>query len=62
MKGKPAKDIRYDILARETELYSGADIENVVENVTEKVLNNIIGTGTERAIEMQDLLQAIKDT
>lgn len=60
MKGKPCADIDYTQLARESELFSGADIENVVETATENVLEEILATGNERPIRQEDLLNALK--
>ena len=60
MKGKPCANIDYKQLARESELFSGADIENVVETATENVLEEILATGNERPIRQEDLLQALK--
>lgn len=62
LAGKPISTIDYDLLAKETELYSGADIENVVELVLENVLEEIMTTGIERSITMKDLTDAIVET
>lgn len=62
MQDRPADNIDYAYLAKNTELYSGADIENVVELATENVISEIIKTGTERKINMNDLLIAIQET
>lgn len=63
LSGKPVENgIFLDILAEKTEFYSGADLENVVEVATERVLIEIIEGGPERQITMDDLLEAIKIT
>jgi len=62
IKGRPVENIDYMELAKRTELYSGADIENVVEVAVENVINSIIKTGIERKIKMKDLLLAIDNT
>lgn len=62
MKDRPFEGLDFKILASKTELYSGADIENVVEVATEKVIDEIMNTGVERPIGMEDLLSAIEDT
>lgn len=63
LRGRPiASGIVFDILADRTPLYSGADIENVVEIMTEKVLSEILEDGSERCITMDDLLDAINVT
>lgn len=60
MEGKPCENIDYKLLARESELFSGADIENVIDSATENVLMEILSTGDERKIKQQDLLDALK--
>ncbi|WP_176772836.1 hypothetical protein [Sporomusa acidovorans] len=45
-----------------SKLYSGADIDNVVEVATEKVIHEIMSSGKERPIFMKDLLDAITST
>lgn len=62
LKDRPFESIDFRVLANKTELYSGADIENVVEVATEKVINEIMKTNQERAIGMKDLLIAIEET
>jgi len=54
------QDINYQVLAAKTELYSGADIENVVELSTEVVITEIMRSEIERPIMMDDLLEAIE--
>jgi SpoVK/Ycf46/Vps4 family AAA+-type ATPase len=62
LKNRPIGEIDYIKLAEQTELYSGADIENVVELATEKVINSILSSGVERPIMLNDLLEAISET
>lgn len=62
LKDKPFKEIDIDLLAEMTELYSGADIDNVVEIATENVISEIAASEIERPILMQDLIKAIGDT
>jgi AAA+ superfamily predicted ATPase len=59
---RPVEEIDFTLLAKRTELYSGADIENVVEVATEKVIAEIMDTGAERPINMKDLLAAVEET
>ncbi|MGG4447393.1 AAA family ATPase [Brevibacillus sp. HB1.2] len=59
---RPVVEIDYDWLAKETDLYSGADIENVVEIATEMVIAEIMKSGVERPIQMNDLKQSIAST
>lgn len=62
IQGRPVEDIDYGILSNNTELYSGADIENVVEIATENVISEIMKTGVERPITMKDMFNAIEAT
>ena len=62
LAGRPMEDVNYAHLANLTELYSGADIENVVEVASENVILEIMNTGIQRSIEMRDLLKAIEET
>lgn len=62
LQGRPAGEMDYDLLAGKTELYSGADIENVVEIAAENVLSEILQSGVERVITMKDLLTAVSST
>jgi len=60
LQGRPCEAIDYTRLARQTELYSGADIENVVEMAAESVLEEIMNSGNaERKITNDDLLLAV---
>ncbi|WP_025845296.1 AAA family ATPase [Brevibacillus agri] len=59
---RPIEQIDYALLAKETDLYSGADIENVVELATEEVITEIMRTGVERPLTMKDLKNAIQST
>lgn len=60
MEGRPCESIDYKLLARESELFSGADIENVIETATENVLEEILATGDERNLKQEDLIKALK--
>ncbi|MFZ5988581.1 MAG: AAA family ATPase [Bacillota bacterium] len=62
MQERPSENIDFKLLASKTELYSGADIENVVETATENVIAEIMRTGDERPIRMKDLLFAVENT
>ncbi|ALC89204.1 cell division protein [Bacillus sp. FJAT-18017] len=63
LSGRPVESgIVYEVLADRTPLYSGADIENIVELASEKVLAEIMEGGPERPVTMEDLLDAIKST
>lgn len=62
LENRPIEEVNLQVLARETELYSGADIENLIELATEYVISEIMSTGVERSIRMKDLLNAIKNS
>ncbi|MCP4152843.1 MAG: AAA family ATPase, partial [bacterium] len=59
IEGKPLEAIDYQKLAHLTPLFSGADIQNVVEVAAEKVIEEIMESGVERPIRMTDLLAAV---
>lgn len=62
LSDRPVDEIDYTLLAKKTALYSGADIENVVECATENVISEIMKTENERQIKMDDILYAIENT
>ena len=62
LEGKPVDDVDFNALSQATELYSGADIENVVDIAAEKVIEEIMEGGLERKITQKDLIFAIKQT
>lgn len=57
--GRYTEEIDVEKLASMTEFFSGADIENVVELATERVLDEIMTTGVERPIKTEDLIEVI---
>lgn len=60
LRGKPTLEIDVAEVARQTELYSGADLEHVVESATEEALTHSLKTGTVRPLATADLLAALK--
>lgn len=60
LKDKPTAEIDYGYLASVTELYSGADIENVVETAVENVISEILEGGEERKVTTKDLTDVIQ--
>lgn len=60
LQGKPCERIDCSSLARESELFSGADIENVIDTATENVLDEILSSGDERKLRQSDLMNALK--
>ncbi len=62
MEDRPCENIDYKKLAQESEFFSGADIENVVEHATEIVLEEIINTGNENLkINQKVLMETLKN-
>lgn len=62
LKERPVDAIDYEALAKQTELYTGADIESIVETASEIVIEDIMQSGAHRNITMQDLLKAREAT
>ena len=60
LEGRYAENIDVAKLAAQTEFFSGADIENVVELASENVLEEILTTGIERPLNTGDLLRALE--
>nr|WP_106780314.1 AAA family ATPase [Lysinibacillus timonensis] len=60
LEGRFVEDIDTAKLASQTEFFSGADIENVVELASESLIEEILTTGIERPLNTNDLLQALK--
>lgn len=61
LAGRYAEEIDVATLAAQTEFFSGADIENVIELATENVLAEILTTGNERPITTNDLLHTLEE-
>ncbi|MGE7999362.1 AAA family ATPase [Lysinibacillus sp. NPDC093190] len=61
LAGRYAEEIDVATLAAQTEFFSGADIENVIELATENVLAEILTTGNERPITTNDLLHVLEE-
>jgi SpoVK/Ycf46/Vps4 family AAA+-type ATPase len=59
LKGRYMEQVDTRRLAKKTEFFSGADVENVCERAAERVLMEILETGVERPIGMGDLEGAI---
>jgi SpoVK/Ycf46/Vps4 family AAA+-type ATPase len=60
LRGKPTLEIDVAEVAHKTELYSGADLEHVVESATEEALTHSLKSGAVRPLSTQDLLAALK--
>ena len=61
LAGRYVEEIDVATLAAQTEFFSGADIENVIELATENVLAEILTTGNERPIATNDLLHTLEE-
>jgi SpoVK/Ycf46/Vps4 family AAA+-type ATPase len=57
-----ANDIDPALLARQTERYSGADIQGLLDRTAEQVLEEILRAGSERLIMARDIQTAMKQT
>lgn len=60
LAGRYAEKIDIAKLAAQSEFFSGADIENVVELASENVLVEILTTGIERPLNTNDLLHVLE--
>lgn len=59
LRDKPLSNIDYLELAKKTHLFSGADIARICELTTENVIKEVMKSGKEREITMNDLLMTI---
>lgn len=62
LKDIPTEDIDYNSLANMTYNFSGADIKGIVNRVGEKVIEEILESGTEKKIMHKDLEECIEET
>jgi SpoVK/Ycf46/Vps4 family AAA+-type ATPase len=60
LEGLPAETIDVDELAQATPHFSGADIAGLIDRAIERVLEEIMETGEERLLTMNDLQIALK--
>jgi SpoVK/Ycf46/Vps4 family AAA+-type ATPase len=60
LRGKPAGTIDVAELARVTELYSGADLDHMVDRAVESALAESLRTGKVRPLETPDFAAAVK--
>ncbi|KAA8922825.1 MAG: ATP-binding protein [Thermoplasma sp.] len=58
-KVKQAGSIDYDLLAQQTEGYSGADIEFICKKASQNVFMEAVKSGKQRQVETKDLLDVI---
>lgn len=62
LKEVPTENLDYKILASKTKNYSGADIDGLIEIAKERAIDEIIETGKERPLYMQDFLYALEES
>jgi AAA+ superfamily predicted ATPase len=62
IKDVPTEDIDVSLLALRTEFFSGADIDGLIDAAKNRVLAEIIDSGTNRGVRTPDLLEALDDT
>ncbi len=60
LSGKPVQDMDYSRLARETEGFSGADMQGVIDRAVEAKLHEAMKSGLPRPLKTADLLAVIK--
>lgn len=58
---KLENEINWVDLAKKTELFSGADLNNLVERATERALSDALKSGTLRDVTRSDFLAALKE-
>ncbi len=61
LKGKPVDNIDYELLAKKTDKFSGADIFSVVDHAVEAKLSQAMKEGVPKPITTKDLESAIKN-
>ena len=61
LDNKPIEDIDFDLIAKATEFYSGADMVEICNKSIENVLSECLKNNQIRKIKTIDLLQAIKN-
>jgi len=62
LKDLPIEELNYDVLAKETDGFSGADIKGVVDRVGENIIEQILESGEDVKIAQEDLLDVLDDT
>src|SRR5678816_2088987 len=60
LQGKPVSEIDVAEIARATEMYSGADLDHVVEAALESALAETLKSGAVRPIHSSDLMAATR--
>jgi SpoVK/Ycf46/Vps4 family AAA+-type ATPase len=61
MRGVPSEAIDFGTLAAMTELFSGADIDGLIDLAKEQALAEILESGAERALRRTDFVRALEE-
>jgi transitional endoplasmic reticulum ATPase len=61
LDGKPLREINFNLIAKKTDGFSGADIRSLVDNVVEAVLKEAMKTGHPVPIEGKMILKLVKN-
>lgn len=62
LKDLPIFDLDFEVLAKLSEDFSGADIKGVVDRVSENIIEEILNSGEDLKISQEDLERVINDT
>jgi SpoVK/Ycf46/Vps4 family AAA+-type ATPase len=62
LKDLPIEVLDYEVLAQDSEGYSGADIKGVIDRVGEVIIETILESGKELKITQEDLVDVIGNT
>jgi len=60
VKGKPVGPIDFEVLAKKTDGYSGADLKAVIDVAVEAKLREAMRSGSVQPLTASDLIDAIK--
>lgn len=61
LEGRPAEGVSVERLAKDTERFSGADLEGLVERAYDEVIEEALETGEEPPAQMRHFTAALKD-
>ncbi|MGH8167740.1 MAG: ATP-binding protein, partial [Woeseiaceae bacterium] len=61
LKGVPTEDVDVTLLTSRTDHFSGADIDGLIDAAKDRVLAEILDTGSNRGLRTADLVEALDD-
>lgn len=61
LRGKPIDNIDFELLAKKTDKFSGADLMSLVEEAVERKIHEAMQAGTPKPITTKDLERALKE-